>query len=67
MSECNCEMKLIQVWDVPEMKMHNEDDPIYGDGSGHYWYEGEETTKTDCMICEKCGRMEENETNMRCL
>lgn len=51
---CGAPLKLVQVWEIPEMKLHDDDEPIYGDGTGHYWYEGEKIIKRDMLICEEC-------------
>ena len=40
----------IQVWETPEMKFHDKDEPFYGNGKGQYWYEGEKIIKKDVLM-----------------
>ncbi len=36
--------------EIPDMKMHGADEPIYGDGRGCYWYEGEKPKYVDRIM-----------------
>ena len=47
--------------EFPEMRMHDENEPIYGDGHGHFWYEGEkaQSVDKDILRCPTCGHINE--------
>ncbi len=55
-----CKYKRVRIMEAPPMRMHDENEPIYGDGSGHYWYEGEEWIEKDILVCE-CGKLRAHE------
>ena len=54
LSKCSCGLEMRKVvvttMEFPDMRMHGADEPIYGDGGGRYWYEGEEARQVDKVM-----------------